>query len=306
MAESILIAEDDQGTLELVKVILETKGYELTWARDGEEALQMAKEQKPDLILMDVMMPKLNGYEVAHLLKENLDMKDISIIFLTAKNEPDKKIAGLRMGGDDYITKPFDIYELIARIEAALRMRSIPGPLHRDDRRMAELSLADPLTGVYNQNYFMERFAEEIDRARKYCYPVACVLIDIDNFKKINDTFGRVQGDQVLQRVSMILKQKNRVVDMLGRYGVDQFIVQLTQTDLGGAKVVAQRFSEQINRARLVTVDPNYQVTLSIGVAAFSSMRIGSKEDLVRQVKQALIDAKNKGGNQLVLTPITI
>jgi diguanylate cyclase (GGDEF)-like protein len=306
MAESILIAEDDQGTLELVKVILETKGYELTWARDGEEALQMAKEQKPDLILMDVMMPKLNGYEVAHLLKENLDMKNISIIFLTAKNEPDKKIAGLRMGGDDYITKPFDIYELIARIEAALRMRSIPGPLHRDDRRMAELSLADPLTGVYNQNYFMERFAEEIDRARKYCYPVACVLIDIDNFKKINDTFGRVQGDQVLQRVSMILKQKNRVVDMLGRYGVDQFIVQLTQTDLGGAKVVAQRFSEQINRARLVTVDPNYQVTLSIGVAAFSSMRIGSKEDLVRQVKQALIDAKNKGGNQLVLTPITI
>ncbi|MCK5241981.1 diguanylate cyclase [bacterium] len=302
MAESILIAEDDQGTLELVKVILETKGYELTWARDGEEALRMAKELKPDLILMDIMMPKLNGYELAHLLKENLDLKDISIIFLTVRSESDKKIAGLRMGGHDYITKPFDIYELMARIEAALRIRSIPGPLHRDDRRMAELSLADPLTGVYNQNYFMERFAEEIERARKYCYPVACVLIDVDNFKKINEQFGRVQGDQVLQRVSMLLKRKNRVVDMLGRYGVDQFIVQLTQTDLGGAKIVAERFSRQVSRTRLITVDPKYQVTLSIGVSAFSGARIGNEVDLIQLAKQALVDAKSMGGNHLVLT----
>ncbi|MBN1595906.1 diguanylate cyclase [candidate division FCPU426 bacterium] len=306
MAETILVAEDDPSILELIQVILETKGYNIFWSKDGEETLRMAKETKPDLILMDVMMPRLNGYEVAHLLKENLELKDISIIFLTAKDEPDNKVVGLRLGGNDYITKPFDIYELIARIEAALRIRSIPGPLHRDDRRLAELSLADPLTGVYNQNYFLERFVEEIERARKYCYPIACVIIDLDRFQNINEKFGRIQGDQVLQRMAILLKKSNRVVDMIGRYGPDQFVIQLTQTDLGGAKVVAERFQNQVSRSRLVQLDANYQVTISIGISAFPGLRIGNREELLKSAWEALQEAKKRGGNTLECTPVAI
>jgi len=303
VAEAILIAEDDPSILELVRVILETKGYEISWAKDGEETLRMAKEMKPDLILLDVLMPKLNGYEVAHLLKENLDLKDISIIFLTARNEVDDKVAGLRMGGHDYITKPFDIYELMARIEAALRIKNIPGPLHRNDRRIAELSLADPLTGVYNQTYLRERFVEEIERARLHCYPIACILLEIDHFKVINEKYGRIQGEQVLQRLAILLKKSNRMVDMIGRFSTDQFIIQLPQTDLGGAKIVAERFGTHVSRVRLVSTDPKYQVTLSMGVSAFSGARIGSAEELIKQVKDALMEAKGQGGNRLVFMP---
>jgi diguanylate cyclase (GGDEF)-like protein len=255
---------------------------------------------------MDVMMPRLNGYEVAHLLKENLELKEISIIFLTAKDETDKKVAGLRMGGHDYITKPFDIYELMARIEAALRIRSIPGPLHRDDRRLAELSLADPLTGVYSQNYLLERLAEEIERARKYCYPIACVVIDIDHFKTINEKYGRVQGDQALQRLAILLKKANRVVDLVGRLGADQFLVLLTQTDLGGAKVVAERLHTQIGRARLVAINPNQPLSVSVGISAFPGSRVGTKDEMLKQAREALQEAKSRGGDLLEYTPTII
>ena len=123
MTENILIAEDDANIAELVKIILEVKGYSITWAKDGQEAMDLAQEIVPDLILLDVMMPRLNGYEVLKLLKENDSLNHIPVIFLTVKGETDSKVVGLRMGGHDYITKPFDLDELIARVEAALRIK---------------------------------------------------------------------------------------------------------------------------------------------------------------------------------------
>lgn len=301
MAERILIAEDDQHIAELIKIILETKGYATDWARDGQEAVDEAARIKPDLILLDVMMPKLNGYEVLRLLKDNKELKNIPIIFVTVRGETDSKVVGLRLGGHDYITKPFDLDELIARVESALRIKGEHDNLRAVNRRLAELSMTDPLTGLYNRRYLMERFEEEIERARRYVYPMACIMADIDDFKYINDTYGHLQGDQVLQQIAIIMKNSNRVVDILARFGGEEFIMILPQTNLGGAETVAERFRQQIANARLIQHDPKQVITISLGASAFSHTQPCAKEELMKLADEALYEAKRGGKNRVAL-----
>jgi diguanylate cyclase (GGDEF)-like protein len=295
MAEIILVAEDDPQISELLKIILETKGYEMHWAQDGEEAVQKAKKLKPDLIVLDVMMPKLNGYEVLHVLKENLGTKDIPVIFLSAKCATDDKVVGLRMGGQDYIQKPFDIYELLARVEAALRIKANHGPFRKTDRRISDLLLADPLTGLFSYPFFQERLEEEMARARQNHYPLACLLIETDHFDTVKSKFGNLMGDQVLQKMAWIIKNSNRVVDLIGRYHNDKFIVLLTQTDAGGAFAVGERLRNLVRRSRLVSHDPNYKISIVFGISSYSPEKDISGEELLSQAEQALTNAKNSG-----------
>ena len=303
MSERILLAEDDANIAELVKIILEAKGYTTVWSKDGREALRMAEENLPDLILLDVMMPKLNGYEVLKLLKENETLQHIPVIFLTVKGETDSKVVGLRMGGHDYITKPFDLDELIARVEAALRIKGEHDHLREANQRLSELSMTDPLTSLYNRRYLMERFHEEVERARRYKYPLACIMLDIDNFKTINDTYGHLQGDQILQQIAVIMKNSNRVVDIIARYGGEEFLLILPQTDLGGAQVVGERLGKLISETRFIRNDPDQLVTISLGASAFASDNVGTKEELLKSADDALLEAKRQGKNRLVTAP---
>jgi len=300
VTENILIAEDDENIAELVKIILEAKGYSTVWAKDGREAFAMAQETVPDLILLDVMMPKLNGYEVLKLLKESEALTHIPVIFVTVKGETDSKVVGLHMGGHDYITKPFDLDELIARVEAALRIKGEHDNLRQTNARLSELSMTDPLTALYNRRYLMERFHEELERARRYKYPVACIIVDIDDFKVINDTFGHMQGDQVLQKIAIIMKNANRVVDILARYGGEEFIMILPQTDLGGAETVGERIRLLVEEERFVSSDPKKKVTISLGASAYSTGKIGVMEDLLKRADEALYHAKKTGKNRYI------
>lgn len=301
MAETILIAEDDAHIAELLKIILETKGFQTHWAKDGQEALQEAERLHPDLMLLDVMMPKLNGYEVLRMLKENEELKSIPVIFVTVRGETDSKVVGLRLGGHDYITKPFDLDELIARVEAALRIKGEHDNLREANRRLAELSMTDPLTSLYNRRYLVERFEEEIERARRYVYPIACVIADIDDFKYINDTYGHLAGDQVLQQLALIMKNSNRVVDILARYGGEEFIMILPQTNLGGAEAVAERYRVLVEAARMVPNDPSRAISVSIGCSAFPADHIGTREDLLQSADDALYEAKRQGKNRVTV-----
>jgi len=304
MAETILIAEDDINIAELVKIILETKGYLTHWARDGQEALDLADQVRPDLILLDVMMPKFNGYEVLRRLKENTQLKNIPIIFVTVRGETDSKVVGLRLGGHDYITKPFDLDELIARVEAALRIKGEQDHLRAVNRRLAELSMTDPLTGLYNRRYLMERFEEEVERARRYVFPMACVMVDIDDFKQINDTYGHLQGDQILQQIAILMKNSNRVVDILARYGGEEFLLILPQTNLGGAEVVAERFRQLIADTHLIQSDPDRRITVSLGASELVYAGEDTKEELLRRADKALYEAKRLGKNRIFLAPV--
>lgn len=300
MAEKILIAEDDANIAELVKIILEAKGYETEWAEDGELALNKAQKMVPDLILLDVMMPRMNGYEVLKAIKENSKLNHIPVIFLTVKGETDSKVVGLRMGGHDYITKPFDLDELIARVEAALRIKGEQDHLRDVNKRLSELSMTDPLTSLFNKRYLMERFHEEVERAKRYEYPIACLKIDVDNFKSANEQFGELQGNQILQQIAVIMKNSNRVVDIIARISGEEFLLILPQTDLGGAETVGLRLQQLVAETRFVRNAPDFSVTITLGVSAFSTDEITTKEELLKATEYALLEAKNKGNNQLV------
>jgi diguanylate cyclase (GGDEF)-like protein len=301
MAETILIAEDDTHIAELIKIILEAKGYTTHWAKDGEEAIQEVNRLKPDLILLDVMMPKLNGYEVLRMIKEKEELKAIPVIFVTVRGETDSKVVGLRLGGNDYITKPFDLDELIARVETALRIKGEHDNLRSQNRRLSELSMTDPLTGLYNRRYLMERFHEEIERAKRYQYPISCVIVDIDDFKLINDTYGHLKGDQLLQQLAIIMKNSNRVVDILSRYGGEEFIMILPQTNLGGAETVSERYRQLVAGFQILPGEPDLRITVSMGASAYSTSKIGTKEELLRQADEALYEAKRLGKNRVML-----
>lgn len=301
MAEVILIAEDDPQVVELLRIILETKQYEIFWAKDGEETMAMAGKIKPDLILLDIMMPKINGYEVMHLLKEDLALKDIPVIFLTAKGTMEDKVTGLKMGSHDYITKPFDIYELIARVEAALRLKNVVGPFRKEDRRVQDILLADPLTGVYAKAYFMERMEEELSRAQRYNYPIACLILDVDDYQRIKKKFGELSANQMLQHLAVLLKNSNRVVDVIGRLGTDRFVACLAQTDEGGLEIFGERLREKIQRARLLAADPQFQITVSLGGAALNNDTEGKSDFLINTAEAMLLQAKTKGKNNLAV-----
>lgn len=304
MAEIILVAEDDPQIVELIKIILETKQYEIVWAKDGEEAVKQARKIKPDLILLDIMMPKLNGYEVMHLLKEDIELEAIPTIFLTAKDQTDDKVVGLKMGSHDYITKPFDIYELIARVEAALRIKNIIGPFRKNDRRAQDLLLADPLTGLFKKPYLIERIEEELIRAKRHRYPVACLLMKIDEFNRIRKKFGQLQSDQALQQLAALFKISNRVVDVIGRYAEDQFLAFLTQTDFGGLEIFGQRLKEKVSRTRLLTADPKFQITVSIGGLALYLDYADPIPALLDQLEQLLAEAIRNGTDSLVVRDV--
>ena len=299
MPSKILIVEDDADIIELVKIILADRDFILSWAMDGEQALALVKAEIPDLILMDVMIPRLNGYAVVKQLKESEELKHIPVIFVTVRDEMDSKIAGLEIGGHDYITKPFDREELIARVNAALRIKGEQDNLREANQRLTEMSITDPLTGLHNRRYLMERLYEEVERARRYKFPIACLMIDVDDFKSLNDQFGHSAGDYVLQQIAVNMKNANRVVDILVRYGGDEFFIILPQTDQRGAFTVAERLRTAVQENPLFRSNPGHPVTLSIGAAAFTAGQIGKATDLLQQADAALLRAKQVGKNQV-------
>ena len=299
MAETILITEDEKHIAELLKIILESKGYTTVQAGDGVTALKLADELKPDLILLDVLLPGKNGYEVLNLLKENPALADIPVIFVTVNAETTSKVVGLRLGGYDYITKPFDIEELLARVESVLRIKNLQDNLRAQNLRLSELLVTDPLTGLYNRRFLMERLTEELERAKRYRYPIACLMINIDNFKEINDQYGHLQGDQALQQIALLLKNSSRVVDIIVRYGGEEFLQVLPQTDLGGAKVVGERFRTLVLEKRFIADQPEKIITVSLGASAFATNNIRSREELLKLADGALYEAKRNGKNQL-------
>jgi two-component system, cell cycle response regulator len=299
MPKMILIVEDDASIAELIKITMSQGKFDTAWAKDGEEALVLAKERVPDLILMDVLIPKMNGYEVVKQLKEIESLRHIPVIFVTVKDETLSKVAGLQIGGHDYITKPFDLEELYARVYAALRVKGENDNLREVNQRLAEMSITDPLTGLHNRRYLMERFDEEVERARRYQFPIACLMIDVDDFKDINDRHGHEVGDYVLEQIGVAMKNSNRVVDILVRYGGDEFFIILPQTEQGGAFTVAERLRSAVQDSKLVRTHPEKRVTLSIGLAAFPVGHIGKAADLLKSADAALYRAKQNGKNQV-------
>lgn len=297
---SLLIVDDIGYNLQLLETILERAKYRVVRATNGERALEQIERKVPDLILLDLMMPGMDGLQVCRILKANARYREIPIIFLTANNESKNLIEAFGSGAVDYITKPFNVLELLARVKTHLELKHAKDQLQQALRDLEQLVLTDPLTRVSNRRHLYRVAEMEIARTRGYQYPFSVLLLDIDRFKQVNDTYGHLVGDEVLQSVASLVKNILRQEDCLARFGGEEFVVLLPHTDSSGAIAAADRIRRLIASSSIVIGGKPISVTASIGVATFQ-FDDRDLDDLLNRADEALLNAKRQGRDRCVL-----
>jgi two-component system cell cycle response regulator len=290
----ILVVDDDPALRELIAVQLEGAGYETVRASDGEEALRLATEHEPDVIVLDVSMRGLDGYAVCRSLQER-DASAPPVIFLTANAQTDARVQGLDSGAVDYVVKPFDAAELAARVRVALRTKA-------RTEALAAAATTDSLTGLPNRRRLDERAAEAIAVAERYGRPLACLMIDIDHFKRINDTHGHAAGDAVLRETARRLCSVCRTADFVGRYGGEEFTVIMPETDLDGAVAAGERIRAILAAQPVRAAGTEVWITASVGAAGWLAA-MGTPEELYTPADRALYRAKQLGRNRVIAAP---
>jgi diguanylate cyclase (GGDEF)-like protein len=222
------------------------------------------------------------------------------VVLVTVKTDTASRVEGLRIGADDYVCKPFDERELIARVEAMLRIKKLHDHVVKARAKLEQLSVHDDLTGLYNYRYLHTRLSEEFKRAERYHDPLACIVIDIDRLEAVNDFGGRSAGDSVLRAIAEVIKKSVREVDVVARFGGDEFLVVLPSTHFAGSVTVAERIWREVTeRAFFAELGRPMRITLSVGVALYPSRDVRSKDALLRASDAALHQAKRDGGNRI-------
>ncbi len=292
----MLIAEDEPEVASLLEVILRREGLHVLTARTAYEATDLALAHRPDLILLDQGLPGGSGIAVCNTLRHDPSTEDIPIIFVTAEHAPQMVVQGLELGANDFISKPFDPNELAARVRAALRTKLRFDELEERSAALAEMAFVDELTGLYNRRRMLERLEEEYKRARRYKYPISCLFVDLDEFKRINDDFGHQAGDVVLREVSNLIRGCIRAYDVACRYGGEELVVLLPQTDAEQALVAAERIRTII--AGMTSALGDRPITVSVGVATYPGAANGP-DALLASADAAMYAAKAAGRNRV-------
>ena len=290
----ILVVDDAMENIQILHHALRDE-HEVLFALDGESALQVAREQQPDLILLDAVMPGMDGYAVCAALRGNPRLQGIPVIFVTALSQPEDETRALEAGAVDFISKPFNVAVVRARVRSQLTIK-------RQADAMRELSLTDSLTGVANRRHFNDTVDAEWRRCARASLPLSLIMIDIDHFKLYNDHYGHQAGDLCLAAVSAAMKRcATRPHDLLARYGGEEFILLLPQEGLDGAQVIAARILDEVRKLNLPhAASPTAaHVTLSMGLAGVlpptDSVDPGA---LIRTADNQLYRAKQSGRNR--------
>ena len=299
-ASRILIVDDQEDNVEVLRAGLEARGYDCDSAQDGEEALRKVDALPPDLILLDVTMPRMDGHEVARRIKSNPALPFIPIIMQTALDSIESKVEGLGAGADDYITKPINFAELEARVRSMLRIKKLQDEIAKANEQLTRMAVTDGLTGLYNRRHLEERLHEMFDHAARLHEPLGCVMFDLDHFKSVNDTHGHQAGDEVLKQAAGILKKVAREVDRVGRYGGEEFMVLLPGAVLDAAVTFAERARQEVEGHIFTFEGGTLRRTMSCGVSAWPHPQIKHREQLVKAADDALYMAKEQGRNRAV------
>jgi diguanylate cyclase (GGDEF)-like protein len=263
------------------------------------------KTQPIDVVLLDRVLPDMDGNKVCAWLKNNDDTKGIPIIMLTAMNATAEKVRGLEAGADDYLPKPYEEAELIARVYAAVRTKQLRDELRKKNEELKEmlakveaLSITDPLTGLFNRRRFEAVLEMEFCKAARYETPLSCLMIDIDHFKTVNDTYGHAVGDTVIRDVARIIQTSIRDVDTPCRWGGEEFVVLAPMTAKAGAERPARRILQSVSTHVFAGMGDK-KLTVSIGIADLSGPILDEAHKLVQQADSALYEAKQKGRNRI-------
>lgn len=293
----VLLVDDSVSNIQVLNEIL-CEDYEIFFATNGKQAIQMALEQKPDLIVLDVIMPQMDGYMVCEHLKSMQETKEIGVIFVTSLNDVEDEAKGLQMGAIDYIVKPYSAHIVRARMHNHIELIQ-----HR--KMLSSLSTTDGLTAIANRRQFDQVLHRELHRAIRQQEAITLMLIDIDNFKKYNDLYGHVNGDECLKEIAAVLDDSRvRMTDFVARYGGEEFAIILPNTVLDGAMVVAEKVLNAIRGLGIEHGDNcDYGVvTASIGVYSAVPEFDAVKEQLIQLADEALYKAKSQGRNRVVIS----
>lgn len=293
---SILVVEDDPNVLTLLRACFERNGYEVATAGTLAEGRRHLKGDC-DLVILDRRLPDGDGASLCPAIRAA--QPHCYILMLTGEATAEAKIEGFESGVDDYVTKPFEIDELLARIRAGMRIVELQKELLASSRRYEALSLTDSLTSLRNRRAFDQEFASRFEQSRRYDRPLSLALIDLDHFKAVNDGFGHSAGDGVLRAIAQILDHGTRRSDFIARIGGEEFAVLLPETSLFEALHFAEKIRTTIAGATIRTEGATHQVTVSIGVANVPHSVIKTPQMLFDAADQALYRAKNRGRNRV-------
>lgn len=309
----ILLVDDDESIARYLQEILTAAGHTVFIAANGKEALHQTIEFNPQLIVTDWMMPEMDGISFCKALRQTNQGQEIYLIILTSLEDEEQLVEAFEAGVDDYLVKPFSERVLRARLNAGQRVIQLQEAITREreelrraatelavtNRRLQRIALTDPLTKLPNRRYGMERLEQEWAAAKRNGHPLSCLLIDLDRFKEVNDSYGHDIGDQALQQAAAILKESSRTQDLIARIGGEEFLVICPNSDSIAARQYAERIRKTFEDASFTLGKANHKITVSIGVAV-RDQAMAHFNDLLKATDRALYQAKQQGRNHVV------
>lgn len=314
----VLIIDDEESVRSLLESALTGEGFEVELAADGLEGFEKAQRNKTDIILLDIMMPDIDGYEVLQRLRLEENTRSIPVLFLTARADNDERVLGLEAGAVDYITKPFFLRELLARIRIHLQLKEYEEQLTLKNReleeysdlllqlnaRLEEMARRDELTGIGNRRALNEQVVSTHSFSRRYSRPYSIIIVDLDHFKNYNDLYGHQKGDIILKTVADTIRAACRETDFVARYGGEEIVVLLRESDYNCSHHIAQRILQSIEQLQIPHENNQKYgvVTASAGIATFCP-RENPDEDwdaVLKRSDEALYEAKKAGRNRVV------
>lgn len=297
---TILVINDHRDDLELYSKILKSAGYSVLQAVNGKEGLAQARQFLPDLILLDIEMPDMRGFEVCARLKEDPTTMPIPVLIITAHSrDVVDRVRGLDLGADDYLITPIDRAELLARIRARLRIYQLETELRQKNLELQRMAITDSLTQVYNRQYLMDYLNESLVQHRQSGQPLALLILDIDHFKMINDNYGHLQGDRTLAEVVAVIKNEVHANAILARYGGEEFAVVLPETGLEAACTLAEQICQAVRAYAFTGPEPGKPIHLTVSIGCTSVVPTDLNRDaLIRRADNALYEAKGAGRDQ--------
>ena len=296
----ILIADDSIVSRHLLEATLRKWGYEVMVACDGAEALELLqREDAPSLIILDWMMPGMTGVEVCRRIRERDSEPYTYILLLTSKSQKEDLIEGMDAGADDYITKPFDQNELQVRLRAGTRLVDLQSQLLKAREDLRDQATRDSLTRLWNRSSILTELGRELARAQRECRPLGVVIVDLDHFKQVNDTYGHLAGDAVLREAARRMQNSIRQYDSIGRYGGEEFLILFPGCSATDSYAQADRLRKQLGQAEMSVNDQSLRITASFGVTTAMPGETWTEEALIRKADEALYVAKKSGRNRV-------
>ena len=305
----ILVVDDDRDSVDLLTQWLTMGGYEVTSASNGQEALRRVPTDRPDLVLLDLLIPPPDGLQVMRAIKRDRVLSTIPVVVMTVKRDVKSKVECLKNGADDFIVKPFHFDELDAVLRSSLKKRYLYTSLERANQqlrdandRLLKLTVTDERTNLLNDRYLKRRLTEEFKRAQRYGTPLSVTMLDLDHFKQVNDKYGHDCGDMVLRDFGRLLSENARTTDIVGRFGGEEFLVVLPNTDGIRAAIVAERIRKAAEEHIYKSKELLVRITVSAGIASYpANAQVRDENDLLRAADQALYRAKQVSRNRVIV-----